>query len=97
VLDGGAAQAAGLAAGDRIIAVQGLQVAPDKLAKRIARAAPERPLTVHAFRRDELMSFELTPRAAPSDTASLWLLPDAQLTAAQLARRRAWLGQPAGA
>jgi predicted metalloprotease with PDZ domain len=97
VFDGGMAQAAGLSAGDRIIAVDHLQVTPDTLAKRIAQAPIDKTLAVHAFRRDELLRFDLRVHAPPADTATLWLLPDDQLTPAQLARRRAWLGQRDGA
>jgi len=92
VLDGGAAQAAGLSAGDRLIALDGLQLPTDKLAERIARVPAGETVSVHAFRRDELMTFELTPLPAPADTATLWLLPEDGLAPAVLARRQAWLG-----
>ena len=95
VFEGGAAHAAGLSAGDRLIALDGLQVKADTLATRIGQSGAPMPRTVHALRRDELMSFQLTPRPAPPDTCDLWLLDDAQLTAEQRARRDAWLG-PAG-
>lgn len=90
VLDGGAAQAAGLSAGDRLLALDGLQVNADKLAQRVA--AVQGTVTVHAFRRDELMIFSVTPRPAPEDTATLWLLPDTELSEKQRTRRNAWLG-----
>jgi predicted metalloprotease with PDZ domain len=90
VLDGGAAQAAGLSAGDRLIAIDGLQVKPDKLARQVAGATGA--VTIHAFRGDVLMAFEVEPRLAPADTATLWPLEDAVLSEAQRARREAWLG-----
>jgi predicted metalloprotease with PDZ domain len=90
VFDGGAAQMAGLSAGDRLIAIDGLQANPDKLAAQIARAPGS--VTVHAFRGDVLMTFQLEPRPAPDDTATLWLLEDSQLDATQRDRRAAWLG-----
>lgn len=66
VFDGGAAQQAGLSGGDVLIAVDGLHVTDsDTLA---ARLRPGRAVTVHAFRRDELMTFELTPASPPADT-----------------------------
>jgi predicted metalloprotease with PDZ domain len=90
VLDDGAAQAAGLSAGDRLIALDGLQISPDKLAKLIARS--DGPVTIHAFRGDELLQFQVQPLPAPADTATLWLLADDRLSPAQRARRAAWLG-----
>lgn len=66
VFDDGAAQQAGLSGGDVLVAVDGLRVTDgDALA---ARLRPGRAVTVHAFRRDELMTFELTPAAPPADT-----------------------------
>lgn len=93
VFEGGAGHQAGLSAGDRVIAIDGLQVNADNLAKRIA--ASDGALTVHAFRRDELMSFELTPQPAPSDTARLWLKGEADLSGAQAKRRQSWLSSQA--
>jgi predicted metalloprotease with PDZ domain len=92
VFAGGAAQAAGLSAGDRLIALNGIQVKADSLAARVAQLDPTRPAEVHALRRDELLTFQLVPQPAPDDTCDLWFIPDPQLSAAQRARRKAWLG-----
>lgn len=91
VLDGGAAQAAGLSAGDRLIALNDIQLPSDKVAQRIAQLPIDQPAMLHVFRRDELMAITLTPQLAPSDTVTLWPLPDDQLNARQQARRNAWL------
>ena len=91
VLDGGTAQAAGLAANDVLIAIDGLRVTPANLDKMIESRAAGDTLQVHAFRRDELMTFKLTLKPAAADTVALRLAgrPDA----AQLALRQGWLGQ----
>jgi predicted metalloprotease with PDZ domain len=61
VHEGGPAHQAGLSAGDVIIAVDGLRVngTPSNLDALLARYSVGDKVTVHAFRRDELMSFEV--------------------------------------
>ena len=90
VLTGGAALQAGLAAGDVIIAVDGLRATRASLEKLVGTRPPGTIVRVHAFRRDELMELEVTLQAAPADTCVLALAehPDE----AALARRAAWLG-----
>ncbi|MEN8175770.1 MAG: PDZ domain-containing protein [Pseudomonadota bacterium] len=90
--DGGPAQAAGLAPGDVIIAVDDFQVHADSLDARIANCPEGTAVRVHAFRRGELREFELRPRPAPEDTADLYLLPAGELQADVAQRRQAWLG-----
>jgi predicted metalloprotease with PDZ domain len=62
VHEGGAAHQAGLSAGDIVIAVDGLRVNgnPSNLDGLFARYRVGDTVTVHAFRRDELMAFEVT-------------------------------------
>lgn len=69
VFDGGAAQAAGLSGGDLVVAVDGLRVTDPEAMQ--ARLEPGRTVTVHAFRRDELVVCELTPGPVPADTCRL--------------------------
>ena len=66
VAEDGSAQRAGLAAGDCIIAVDGLRLNQGQLEGRLQRAQPGDRWRVHAFRRDELYQFsvELQPAAA---------------------------------
>jgi predicted metalloprotease with PDZ domain len=90
VLDGGAAQHAGLSAGDIIVAVEGVRVPPAGLDEMISRLSMDKSIVMHAFRRDELMQFELRLLPAPPDTCDLWLLEDA--AAEQKKERNAWLG-----
>ena len=75
VFDDGAAQAAGLASGDVLIALDGLRVTPASLERMLARYQPGDTLKIHAFRRDELMEFSLRLTAPDRDTARLTALP----------------------
>jgi predicted metalloprotease with PDZ domain len=88
VLDAGAAQAAGLAAGDLIVAVDGLKVNARNLDQRLSRRKPGETVAVHAFRRDELISHKLVLGAAPLDTCALTAVGGDRAAAA---RRRRWL------
>ena len=62
VHEGGAAHQGGLSAGDIVIAIDGLRVNgnPCNLDGLFTRYRVGDTVTVHAFRRDELMSFEVT-------------------------------------
>lgn len=71
VLDGGAAQQAGLSGGDVVVAVDKLRAYD--LDKQLARLAAGDKIKLHAFRRDELMTFDVAPQAAPEDTCRLKL------------------------
>ncbi|ERE03176.1 M61 family metallopeptidase [Pseudogulbenkiania ferrooxidans] len=71
VLDGGAAQQAGLSGGDVVVAVDKLRAYD--LDKQLARLAVGDKIKLHAFRRDELMTFDVAPQAAPEDTCRLKL------------------------
>jgi predicted metalloprotease with PDZ domain len=88
VLAEGAALAAGLAAGDVLVAVDGIRVSAESLEARLDRCRPGDVVTVTGFRRDELFTREIALRAAPADTVYLAPLPEA----AAAARRKAWLG-----
>jgi predicted metalloprotease with PDZ domain len=89
VLDGGAAQKAGLAAGDTLLALNGLRVTRGNLQKLLDRMPEETPVELHVFRRDELMRFSVPPQPAPADTCELRLLPNPDRVVE--ARRIAWL------
>ena len=86
VYDGGAAQQAGLAAGDVLVAIDGLRVTPKSLTSQLARHRAGDTLKVHAFRRDELMCFDVCLATPVADTARL----SASTAGARL--RRTWLG-----
>ena len=86
VYTGGAAQAAGLSAGDTLVAIDGLRVSATSLDKILARRKAGETLELHAFRRDELMRFKVCLAAAPADSATL------TTTQGNSALRKAWLG-----
>jgi predicted metalloprotease with PDZ domain len=88
VFDGGAAQQAGLSAGDVIVALDGLRASAKTLEARLAHYGPGDAVPVHAFRRDELQARSLPLLAAPADTC--WL--NAGGSAAERRRREDWLG-----
>jgi predicted metalloprotease with PDZ domain len=88
--DGGPAQKAGLSAGDVLIAVDGLRVESDSLPKILERRRAGERIEIHAFRRDELMRFELELAPAPLDTAKLSL--ETKPDKATKALRDGWLG-----
>jgi predicted metalloprotease with PDZ domain len=90
VLEGGPAQAAGLSAGDLIVAIDGYRATANNWNRRLEALVPGKPVTVHFFRGDEMLTCELTPREAPLDTWTLVLAEDAD--AAALERRKRWLG-----
>ncbi|SMF14167.1 M61 family metallopeptidase [Pseudogulbenkiania subflava] len=73
VLDGGAAQLAGLSGGDVVVALDRLKVSD--LDKALVRFQPGEAVKLHAFRRDQLMTFSVLLQAAPADTCRLVLQP----------------------
>ncbi len=81
----GPAARAGLSAGDRLVAVDGLRCDESSLKGMLARRLPGDRVRVHAFRRDELVEADVTLAAAP---------PAVTLTARSGANalRGAWLG-----
>jgi predicted metalloprotease with PDZ domain len=89
VFNGTSAEAAGLAAGDVLVAIDGLRLTAGNAAARIEALRPERAVRVHYFRGDELFEALVTPAAAVADTWTLTLVDGA---AEELARRKAWLG-----
>jgi predicted metalloprotease with PDZ domain len=91
VLDGGAARDAGLAAGDAIVAVDGLRPGRGGLDAALAKRRAGEAVTLHAFRRDELLEFSARLKPAPADTCVLSELPGAN---ARLLDR--WLGTSRG-
>ena len=89
VLDGGAAQLAGLAAGDVVVALDGLRVGARTLERRLDRFRPGARVRLHAFRRDELIETDVVLKGRPHDTC--WLSVTGN-DAAKRRRRQAWLG-----
>ena len=59
VYEGGAAHRSGLSGGDLLVAVDGLRVSATNLDNLLARYRVGDVVTVYAFRRDELLQFQL--------------------------------------
>jgi predicted metalloprotease with PDZ domain len=89
VIDGGAAQAAGLSAGDVIVAVDGLKVNARNLEQRLSARRVGESVELHFFRRDELMRSPLPIMAAQADTCALEIVTKDRAGAR---RREKWLG-----
>ena len=89
VFDGGPAQLAGLSAGDSIIAIDQLKVDKQNIEKLINSYPPGSTIAVHAFRRDELMQFEVTLQASDLNTCIFELSTTASET--QNSQRHVWL------
>lgn len=87
VYESGAAHRAGLSAGDVLVAIDGIRVTQTPAAL-LARYRIGDQVTVHAFRRDELMVFNIKLLA---DTVPQWELNAAAKPAAAIAMRTAWL------
>lgn len=90
VFDDGAAQCAGLSAGDIVIAVDGLRATMENIEKLLEWQRGKNTVSVHAFRRDELMSFEVPIQPAPTDTCYLEL--DEAVDDSRATLRNGWLG-----
>ena len=88
VLDGGGAQEAGLSAGDLLIAVDRLKVSLSSLETLLGRRRAGNTVTVHAFRRDELIEREV--RLSRAEVV-IELKPEARVGGAAARLRRAWL------
>ncbi len=91
VFDHGAAQRCGLSAGDKLIAIDDIQITEKSLTNHLKRFVQLDSVTVHAFRRDELMTFELPIQKAAADTCQLWFIAEKECTPDQLKRRKDWL------
>jgi predicted metalloprotease with PDZ domain len=71
VYSGGAAEQSGLAAGDHLIALDGLKASVETLRVALERRPPGESLRVHAFRRDELSEHVVRLAEPPLDTCFL--------------------------
>lgn len=80
VLHNSPAHAAGLSAGDVIIALDGLRLDKDSLEKWLAMQSPDQCVRVHAFRADRLLETEIRLQSAPADTCYLTIDDPTQLT-----------------
>ncbi|MGQ0620965.1 MAG: M61 family metallopeptidase [Panacagrimonas sp.] len=89
VLDGGPAQAAGLSAGDHLIALDGWKLSAPQWNRRVDGLIPGTAVSATFFRGDELLSTTLIPQAAPLDT---WTFSLIEASGEVGEKRRSWLG-----
>jgi predicted metalloprotease with PDZ domain len=90
VYEGGAAHRAGLSALDVLVAIDGLRVDASNLDALMSRYGVGDTVTVHAFRRDELMVFSVKLMA--DEAAQLTLTAETK-PAAATRMRTAWLAE----
>ena len=88
VFEDGAAHRAGLSAGDVLVAIDGLRVTASNLDGLLQRYRVGDTIGVHAFRRDELMAFEV---ALQADAAPKFALEMKERPAAGVKLRNGWL------
>lgn len=88
VLDGGPAQAAGVSAGDVLVALDGLRVSAKTLDARLERLRAGARARLHLFRRDELHEIEVELAPPPADTCVLEIDPRRKAAARE---RERWL------
>lgn len=91
VLDHGAAQRAGLSAGDVLVALDNLRITASSLDALLKRRLPGDEVKINAFRRDELMKFRVRLDAPPADQATL--APAPRVSAPARALLKQWLGR----
>jgi predicted metalloprotease with PDZ domain len=88
VYEGGAAHRAGLSAGDVLVAIDGLRVSVANLDMLLARYRIGETVTLHAFRRDELMTFAV--KLAADDVPQMGLMVQGKSVVADKLRKT-WL------
>jgi len=88
VYEGGAAHHAGLSAGDSLVAIDDLRVTASNLDHLLTRYRVGDKVRIHAFRRDELLAFEVSLQPDISPKVNLTML-EKPVAAAKL--RDAWL------
>jgi predicted metalloprotease with PDZ domain len=91
VFDGSPAQRAGLSANDVVVALGGLRVTPTNLDGLLARYAAGDVVECLAFRRDELMRFEV--KLATQPPLKYTITADEKAPKAAQRLKAGWLGQ----
>lgn len=89
VFDGGPAKRSGIAPGDRLVALNGLDMGMDVIS-HVRRIAPGGVLRMHLFRDDALVVRDITTGSSAAPEWQLAIDPDAD--AETLSRRNTWLG-----
>lgn len=91
VFEKSTAHRAGLSAGDALVALDGLRITATNLADLLRRYRSGDTVRLHAFRRDELMTFQV--KLMLDDTPQLQLSVQPK-PAAAIRLRQGWLGTP---
>jgi predicted metalloprotease with PDZ domain len=86
----GPAYAAGIYAGDELLALDSFRIDEERLKARLAERAPDQIVTLSLFRRDELLHVPVTLAAAPHDKLAIVRRDDA--SAEQRAIYAGWIG-----
>ena len=89
VLAGGPGEAAGIYAGDELIALDGVRIDEERLKARMAERQPGQTVVFSLFRRDDLLHVPLQLAEAPPDT--LTIAPVEAPTDEQTRQLEAWL------
>ena len=89
VVNGGPAELAGIAPGDKAVALDGLQLTSANADSRLKAYRDGDELDLVVFRGDELLTARVRLEAAPLDTCYLELIEDVELDVES--RRMAWL------
>jgi len=89
VFSGSPAEAAGLAGGDQLVAIDGLKITAGNWANRLEALHPGVAVPLSWFRGDELMTATIVPSLPVADT---WTFALAEASGAVIERRLAWLG-----
>jgi predicted metalloprotease with PDZ domain len=85
----GPAEAAGIYAGDEVLAIDGARVDAARLASRVAERPPGSTVRLTVFRRDVLQEIPVTLGEPPAESATI--VPIEGATVEQAALREAWL------
>jgi predicted metalloprotease with PDZ domain len=89
VRSNGPAEAAGLYAGDELLAIDRQRVDAARLTARLAETPPGTTVTMSVFRRDELLEIPVALGEAPAETVTI--VPIEGANAQQAALREGWL------
>ena len=93
LIEDGAAQRAGLAAGDRLVAIDGVHLPASGFGERVHRLPVAEPLVAHVLRDDRLLVRELVLDEPARDQCRLQWRKECDHATAN--RRAAWLGETA--
>ncbi len=90
VYNDSAAEKAGIAPGDSLVAIDGIRVKPDNFQKLLNNRVAGESSEVLLFRRDRIHCVQVSPATKQANTCDLYLLDDNSLSAQQKAIRLSW-------